>query len=351
MMILLLGAGTGLFLLGSNLRFSIRKDLNDFFAASDYAIRVQAEIEQKGLSFLGEISGVESIALVKFQPITFISPKENIEASSTLKLFPMDYIFSEDLLIKGALDSNCSDCLYINQGHLPEFQDHSIGDRIDLILPSGKTQPWKFAGVIKDVGALPNFYRFTQDEPNDFDEMALQVNQEIPLKTIVSTLEKAFAERNIPIKHLSSTDRTVKILRDHLDVSFVSIQVLGGGTIILGLVGLMLLIALILRERTQEIGVLKAIGADDSTIRSLVGLEISIITIIGSLLGVCLAIAFTPLFSQMYGEMLLHTGFGPALDLVMISGLVLLLYCLQYGLCRWYLSRKLKKKALGLMFG
>ncbi|MCB0628542.1 MAG: ABC transporter permease [Saprospiraceae bacterium] len=350
LMIVLLSTGIGLFLLGSNLRYAIRADLDDFFANTSYPVRVQAKMSAEQSRFLAAMPGIASWVKISREPITFIDPETGVAVASVMKVLPSEYQFSEKLLIRGALEQNCPNCLYINQGYLDEFGTLPIGDKVSLIDTSGNTSTWIFAGVIKDIGASPQCYRFTEMPIEQVDEIGFQLEEEVKDESeVIKRIESAFAAEGIVITRLFSTARSIAMLEDHLDLSFMSIQALGGLTLILGLLGLLILTALIIRERTHEIGMLKAIGTSSKKIKNLIGWEISMITLLGSAVGLLLSIVFTPLFCELYGNMLLHTGFAPSRDWLMAVGTIMGFGVLQYILLRWYVSRQIMNRAATML--
>ncbi|WP_213195388.1 ABC transporter permease [Cloacibacterium caeni] len=159
------------------------------------------------------------------------------------------------------------------------------------------------------------------DDGGDWDERMIS----IPISTLqqmkkgsdtVSTVYIAYDEKLNPEQALAYSDQLKKELKARKKVSpddenavvvrnraeglkdsfqflFVITMIVGFiglGTLLAGIIGISNIMVYIVKERTQEIGVRKAIGAKPRTIVSLIIQESIVITVISGLIGVALGV-------------------------------------------------------------
>jgi putative ABC transport system permease protein len=87
--------------------------------------------------------------------------------------------------------------------------------------------------------------------------------------------------------------------------------VVGGATLLAGVVGVSNIMLITVKERTKEIGVRKALGATPFSIVSMVMKESIVLTAIAGLVGVAVAVAFMAIGDYLLAEVVTTTPFGP----------------------------------------
>jgi putative ABC transport system permease protein len=87
--------------------------------------------------------------------------------------------------------------------------------------------------------------------------------------------------------------------------------VVGGATLLAGVVGVSNIMLITVKERTKEIGVRKALGASPLSIISMVMKESIALTAIAGLVGVAFAVAIMAVADYLLAEVTTSTPFGP----------------------------------------
>lgn len=135
---------------------------------------------------------------------------------------------------------------------------------------------------------------------NDYiDQMALSYNRELSVDQAIDfgiELEKKLKnrfliapndQRAVRINNMAQNSQGVK---QFTTVLSLIIFVIGLGTLIAGIVGISNIMIFIVKERTKEIGIRKALGAKPSSIVSIILIESVVITAIAGYLGLLLGV-------------------------------------------------------------
>ena len=136
---------------------------------------------------------------------------------------------------------------------------------------------------------------------NDYiDQISLTYNPKLNFdeaiafsNKLTSELKKLFSvavsdQRAIRVRNRASESQSVSALTTGLGII---ILVIGFGTLIAGVVGISNIMIFIVKERTKEIGIRKALGAPPKSIVFIILLESILITIIAGFLGLIIGMA------------------------------------------------------------
>ena len=194
-----------------------------------------------------------------------------------------------------------------------------IGEYIDL----NKIQ-YKVVGVYQDIGddneeriiymPLTTAQRIYGN--NDFiDQINLTYNLSMGLDNAIalgtnieSRIKKIFNvepsdQRAVRIRNRATEANSINQFNSVLDIL---IWIIGLGTLIAGIVGISNIMIFIVKERTKEIGIRKALGARPSSIQSIILIESVLITSISGYVGLLLGIGILE-------------AYGPSLDTYFIT--------------------------------
>lgn len=346
----MIAVGFGIYVLGSNLRYSIKQDLAFYFEELDHDMLISMdEDQQKDVSDLRTLPEVASVSTLYREKVSFHIPGQERKESRRLKIFPPGYQLSESLFVQGKARKDCDSCIYINQGLKDEFMHLSLGDPIKLQHANGQTYAYTYSGIIKEMGVLPGLYRFSTQPVPVYDQLAISLVPGAQLAEASEKIEAFLEKRGMLVADIFDVERRLAMLEDHLKVSFITIQILGGITLILGVLGILIYLSLAIEERSREIGILKSIGSSSRQIARLFLDEFLILNGLGLLLGFAMSWISTVYLCQLFGEMVLKLGFPPRLDVLQLLLSVLVLILVQLGLILWRSEDKIRKSARGLM--
>ena len=277
------------------------------------------------------------------------SYKNNSSSYSVRSVHPDHQVLENTIMIKGR---------YINNIDLDErrkvacigklvaeglFKDEDpIGKYITI-----KGVDFKVVGVFEDTGGegemqmiyLPIYtaqLAFNgQDRINQFMFTTGDANV-AEAEVIENNLRKALAERH----KFDPTDKKAVWLRNNVEnfERFMNlffyirafVWFVGVGTLIAGIIGVSNIMLIIVKERTKEIGIRKALGATSLSIVSLIVQESILITGVAGYFGLLGGIGLLQLFNYVKNEAGMDTGFfrDPHVDFgVAATAVVVLVIC------------------------
>lgn len=145
-----------------------------------------------------------------------------------------------------------------------------------------------------------------------------------------ATVAKAVKER-LTLRHgredftLVTQEDMLKTLSNILDILTMAVGALGGISLLVGAVGIVTIMTIAVTERTNEIGLLVALGAKRSTILNLFLGESMMLATLGGLLGLSLGVGIAQMVRLAMPNFPVHTPWHFAIGAVVISGLIGLL--------------------------
>ena len=209
-----------------------------------------------------------------------------------------------------------------------------IGNVKYRVLGVLKTKGTSFGGDGDNLCIIPinNARLYFNTERNNYKISVMQNNPQL-LEFAVSETEGLFRKiRNLSVKdennfEIRKSDSFIKMMEENTQVLTAGATIIGLLTLLGAAIGLMNIMLVSVSERTQEIGIRKAIGAKSATIKQQFLFESIIIGQIGGLLGI--------LFGLIAGNavaMLTKTAFVIPVFWIII-GIIL---CFLVGICAGY---------------
>jgi putative ABC transport system permease protein len=124
---------------------------------------------------------------------------------------------------------------------------------------------------------------------------------------------------------ITTQEDMLKTLSNILDILTMAVGALGGISLVVGAVGIVTIMTISVTERTNEIGLLVALGARRSTILGLFLSESIILAALGGILGLLLGIGVAQLIHLLLPTFPVHTPWRFAVGALFISAVIGLL--------------------------
>lgn len=124
---------------------------------------------------------------------------------------------------------------------------------------------------------------------------------------------------------ITTQEDMLATLSNILNILTAAVGALGAISLLVGAVGIVTIMTISVTERTNEIGLLMALGAKPHTILSLFMGESILLSLLGGLLGLCFGIGIAQLLHFALPEFPVQTPWSFVLAAVLISGLIGLL--------------------------
>lgn len=240
--------------------------------------------------------------LEDYTEYTIVGTQESYQDISNLTLLIGDFITEED-------DENETRCVILGYDVAVAMFD-SLADAYDSQIEiDGRT--YVVNGVLSEMGTVvsginPDTSIFmpysTADkyllDSDSTPQISLLASEISAVETIISNvelvLEQDFSDTTFDITDAGATMDAAMESANTLSMLLMAIAVI---VFIVGGIGIMNVLFVSVKERTREIGILKAIGTSKANILLLFIFEASIIGVIGGILGVGLSFAFVPLLN------------------------------------------------------
>ncbi|MDP3678014.1 MAG: ABC transporter permease, partial [Methylotenera sp.] len=145
-----------------------------------------------------------------------------------------------------------------------------------------------------------------------------------------ATVAKAVKNR-LTLRHghedftVTTQEDMLKTLSNILNILTMAVGALGGISLLVGAVGIVTIMTISVTERTNEIGLLVALGARRSTVLALFLSESIILAALGGILGLLLGVGLAQLISLLLPTFPVHTPWSFAIGALVMSAVIGLL--------------------------
>ena len=170
-----------------------------------------------------------------------------------------------------------------------------VGDELPTEFAASGEQPLVVRAIYENEFLVGNYIVDLAVWDANFD---LAADNVVVMKTADGVDESTAAaslapfEQEYPQLQFETSDEFRDRLEGQLDSLLIIINVFLGLAIVIALLGIANTMALSVLERTQEIGLMRAIGMSRGQTRGMIALEAGVVSLFGALLGVVVGIAF-----------------------------------------------------------
>jgi predicted permease len=295
-----------------------------------------AQLSREGRQRLDAIPGVESSAFTCCLPVDGqfglpfaiaghpVDPSKGQQGAGWMQASPDFYKVFRIPILRGreftdADTGSSPGVVIINEAFERQYfaKENPIGQQI--LIAKGMGPPFEEPGR-QIVGVVGNTHDggLDQDTPplmivpdsQVLDAMTALNAKIVPLRWAVRThgdpkqLSAAIAEQlrqasgGFPVAHIRSMDEVVSRTTSRQTFNMMLLSIFGAIALVLAAIGIYGLIAYSVQQRTQEIGIRMALGADRTTIRRLVVWDGMRLTLIGMVLGIGASFGLTRLIAS-----------------------------------------------------
>jgi len=323
--------------------FNVRVTLHDYighigkYFAADVSVDFDRpyrllEIEQA----IRNIDGVQHVEGWQFVSGELLDPKKQVLENINIFGPPADSGLIEPLLVAGRwIRADDVRKLAVSEAALKYFPDLIPGDQINLKI-DGRDETWEVVGIFKFVareGVLAyapyEYVSRVNHLVNRASSFRLVTDRhDRPYQDAkAEELDKYLRDQGFKVRLAQAGRATLDTAVESLDTLVVFLLIMAILTAIVGSMGLTGTMGMNVLERTREIGIMRAIGADDRAVMRTVIAEGVFIGMISFGLAVVLSIPFTYLLSTIVSlavfqtpitVVFTYTGYAIWLGLVLV---------------------------------
>lgn len=323
-----LALGGATFIAALNLATSLGTTMDGQSDALRYDVAVNLDrpypVEQVA-AVAGDVPGVARAETWLRTPVTVDTGKNPADQPSLYGV-PVDTSMLDLPVLSGRwLRPGDEHAIVVSHNFAEDYPDVQTGTDVRLRI-DGQLTTWHVVGVVRQVAAPPAAWVGYPDLADTLDVAsatnALRVTttdrDDEALLATRRALDDALTAAGIDLQANQNTVEAQQVLRDHILVIVAFLGFMTLLSILIGGLGLATTMAVNVIERTREIGVLRAVGATNRTLLSLIVIEGSIVGALSWLVSLALSVPASLVFGGIMGQIMLEApldftlnGWGP----------------------------------------
>jgi putative ABC transport system permease protein len=297
--------GGAIFIAVFNVRVSLNsyiEEIGSYFRADvtldfDEAYRI-SEIKQYAM----QIEGVEHVEGWQFMPAEILYPDGTVADNVNLLAPPADTTLVKPIFASGRwVRADDVRKLVISEAVIRFLPNLRVGDNVQLKV-NGREETWEVVGIFKFVGregilAYTSFEYSAQANNLANRSFSFRVvtdkHDRASQDAIAEQLDAIFRANGFKVREAESGIASLDTVTESMNTLVIFLLIMAVLTAIVGAMGLTGTMGMNVLERTREIGIMRAIGADDRMIMQTVIGEGFVIGLISFVMAIVLSIPIT----------------------------------------------------------
>ncbi len=303
--------------------FNVRVTLHDYIGSIQNYFRADVtvdfdepyrlrEVEQFGL----QVEGVQQVEGWQYTSIELLYPDGTVAENSFVLAPPAESKLVTPLLTAGRwIRKDDVRKLAISEAALVPFPNLKPGDTVQIKI-DGRKETWEVVGIFKFVDQQGMVAYAPYEYISQISNLA---NQSYSFRVVADRHDRAyqdmmaerlddyFREQGFKVRKTESGLSSMDTASESLDILVIFLLIMAILTAIVGAMGLTGTMSMNVMERTREIGIMRAIGADDRAVMRTVLAEGLVIGFISFVLAIFLSIPFTYALSDIVSSAVFQT--------------------------------------------
>jgi putative ABC transport system permease protein len=289
--------------------FNVRVTLHDYIGQIGKYFRADVTLDfdqayrlDEVNQFASQIPGVRHVEGWQFASAELLGAGDEVVENLNILAPPAKTELVKPLLVSGRfIDASDVRKLAISEAVLNYFPDLQMGDTLRLKV-EGREETWEVIGIFKFVGRegilayapLEYIEQVTNLMGRSFSfRVVTDQHDRAYQDSIAEELDRFFREKGFKVRQAQSGSASLDTAVESLDTLVIFLLIMAILTAIVGSMGLTGTMGMNVLERTREIGIMRAIGADDRAVMRTVIAEGVVIGIISLVLAVIVSIPIT----------------------------------------------------------
>ncbi len=272
----------------------------DIYAHSSVSLRADMANQ------IDQITGVDAATPIHYQNVEFLNPDGDLESLTFMAIEPSTYsrvtsfVFSdsetnENIALRALNDGGS---LFISSVMAEKF-DLGVGERLWIKTNQG-LQDFDISAVVVDfynqglvvTGNRHDLRRYFRS--NEISTILVKVEEDAAISDVISNIDQVFGKRyNLS---LESNDAIREDIYTLMDQAFSMFDVMAVLAVLIASLGIVNTLTMNVMERTQEIGMLRAIGMTRGQVIKMVLSEAGLMGVIGGLIGLVFGVLLSKIF-------------------------------------------------------
>ncbi len=317
--LLTLSLASVIFIAIFSIRASLQQTMDDALSFFDYDVQVvfsRAYRTDRITQQLENVPGIDAIETWGFGTARRVRPDESESDAIIIYAPEPDTTMLHPIIVEGRwLDPDDDNAIVLNTDALRNEDDVGVGSVITMNI-NGKEMDWVVVGIVRGIltgaNAFANFryFAYVTNEVDRAQVSLVRLDDRSSASQLAKgqEIEQAYRNGGFRVDQMGTIDQlrtTINTIFDVLIAFLLSMALLLG---IVGGLGLMGTMSINVMERTREIGVMRAIGASNSSVLRIVLVEGLIIGLISWAIGGLIALPASRFLTMTVGMVLLQAA-------------------------------------------